>query len=573
MTILIPMVHACGPFFPNRYLDASESRLLDTPEAIFAYEVDRIAPRVNVDERAGTYVVRAAKDVDLKTAYELGREAAARTERQEGRADSERRVARDEAVKWFGLTRALAAQGAPDPDNLSRESIGWEAYAEFHTDNFVPAIRLYLRHHQLGDSSAVNSLRFVMRRLFRNETWRKNGVAEKLANDADARRVWTAWLLAQGDQGFGWGDTEYLQRLATAAQTWAELLCSSGVKDVPDADRFAWVAYEGGLFALAEEWAKLAPKDSGAAEWIRGKLALRKGDLTQGGVHLLNASASPELEKQRTTILGELGRVRLAQDRPVEAMAVWLDGGHWEDAAYLAERVLTLDETCAFLDRTSGAEMWAYVNATGGEKPWLPANPNVALAHLTARRLMRANRPDDARKYFPADLQMMAGAYVGDVRLGFDLTQPDDVRAAAFWRAAQTVHAHGLELLGTELEPDWAIWGGNYDTGSAAKARQEPDGMLQGAFAVTGEELSRLGEHVVPEQRFHYRYRAAQLAWWAVTLMPNDSEETAAVLAKAGRWMRYQDPKTAKEFYQALVIRCGRTELGKKAAERRWFPD
>jgi hypothetical protein len=57
-----------------------------------------------------------------------------------------------------------------------------------------------------------------------------------------------------------------------------------------------------------------------------------------------------------------------------------------------------------------------------------------------------------------------------------------------------------------------------------------------------------VAEHAVPEKRFHYRYRAAQLAWWAAALMPNDSEETAAVLAEAGGWLKRGDPKTAEAF-------------------------
>ncbi|ATC64051.1 hypothetical protein CMV30_08860 [Nibricoccus aquaticus] len=559
---LTSVTQACGPDFPNRYLDAPEGRILASPEAVFANEVERIASCGATKKSQSGRVIGQDERVDVETAYRLGREAAARTERCEGVSDDARREAREEAVKWFGLTRALVEAGAKDEPNLARESIGWEAFAELHTGNFIQAITLYLRHHREGDDTAINSLRFVMRRLFRDETWRKQGLGEKLAQDVASRQVWTAWLIAQGSGGSGWDDTEHMERVAAAARIWAELLNKTGVCDVPEADRFAWVAYQGGNFVLAREWVRFAPADSGVAEWLRGKLALRAGDLAGGERHLRAAAGSSELAVQRPVILGELGRVFLAKNCGVRALEAWMSGGHWEDAAYVAERVLSLGELRAYVDRA--AQEGAPEN---GEEM------RGRLRHLLARRLMRANRDDDTVDYFSEELRVVAREYAADVRMGFDLKETDAVRAAAFWRAAKIARERGMELLGTELEPDWAIWGGSFETGAAAKAREELAASPGGTFATTKEELERVMEHAVPEQRFHYRYRAAQLAWWAAGLMPNDAEETAAILSEAGGWLKNRDPQAAKAFYQALAIRCGRTELGRRAAERRWFAD
>ena len=44
-TGLSPVVPACGPDFPNRYLDATTEQMLATPEAFFAAEIERIAPQ------------------------------------------------------------------------------------------------------------------------------------------------------------------------------------------------------------------------------------------------------------------------------------------------------------------------------------------------------------------------------------------------------------------------------------------------------------------------------------------------------------------------------------------------
>ena len=126
-----------------------------------------------------------------------------------------------------------------------------------------------------------------------------------------------------------------------------------------------------------------------------------------------------------------------------------------------------------------------------------------------------------------------------------------------------------MTLMGAELEPDFAIWDGGFSGYGAAEERAK---LEPGPFSVTKEEGERLGTLTVPLKRFSYRYRAADLAWWAAALLPNDSEETATILMTAGGWLKSRDPVEANRFYQALVIRCGKTKLGKAAADRHWFP-
>jgi hypothetical protein len=89
----------------------------------------------------------------------------------------------------------------------------------------------------------------------------------------------------------------------------------------------------------------------------------------------------------------------------------------------------------------------------------------------------------------------------------------------------------------------------------------------------TPDELKRLENTAPPQKRFHYRHRAAELGWWAASLMPNDSDKTAHILNTAGGWLKNRAPQEANRFYQALVIRCGNTRLGKQAAARNWFPE
>jgi hypothetical protein len=140
-------------------------------------------------------------------------------------------------------------------------------------------------------------------------------------------------------------------------------------------------------------------------------------------------------------------------------------------------------------------------------------------------------------------------------------------RAHAGFRAACITRKGGLTLQGTEGEPDWAEYGAEYDLGSLADHRKE-----QRVFAPSADELARVERHKAkPNQRYHYRYRAADLAWDAAQFLPS-GDEKAGVLATAGNWIEKEDPKAADRFYKALVRCCGDTELGQAADETRWFP-
>ena len=55
-------------------------------------------------------------------------------------------------------------------------------------------------------------------------------------------------------------------------------------------------------------------------------------------------------------------------------------------------------------------------------------------------------------------------------------------------------------------------------------------------------------------------------------MMPEQTDRTARRFCIAGRWLCVRDDQAADRFYKALVRRCGKTALGKKADKLRWFP-
>lgn len=473
---------------------------------------------------------------------------------------AERVAANREAQRHLREARALVAEGFSDPLGLAAASFGWEARAALLTKDFSNAITLYLAQHAAGDASAVPSLQRAARSAV--DSYPRD--YEALVREPMVRRVVTAYFIARGLPRYGEPGP-----VPEQLKAWAIALEQADIGAVPDADRIAWLAYEAGLFALAQRWADIAPIDSPEAHWIRAKLALRSGNLRGGEKFLRTALESLRLgEAHRARINAELGRVCLAQDDFSGALSAALNGGHWEDAAFVAEKVMTLADLEAFVDRAVALKPEIILNSSWGR----PENLTAALRHLLARRLARAGKAERAENYFSPEMRATYHAYVIAVQNGFDVTKPTAVRAEAFWNAAKIVRKDGMQLLGTELEPDWRIWEGLFETDPSAKARRNGPGNQGGVFAPTSVELTRLEKQTAPAKRFHYRYRAAELAWWSASLLPNDSDETAQILATAGGWLKARDPQAAQPFYQALVIRCGNTALGRAAATKHWFP-
>lgn len=647
-------VFACGPDFPNRYLDLPASAMLAAPEGFFAVEIERLAatpastsrganeeakddPR-ETDELREALIKRgeaAASAEKIVAAYQRYRtQQRARVEdntvappgdmpaglpsefahylagskawyendfdgaRSEWRAvlalpaaerqyrstwaaymlgrSTEGDFPPDEAQHWFTETRRLAQAGFVDSINLVGASYGIEAHWAMALQDYGRAIGLYLDQYATGDASAYQSLRMAAAAAALSDDQQKC----EMAREPRVRRVLTAWFLARFVSDYG------AEPEVAPLRAWTAALVKAQVKEVEHADRLAWLAYEAGEFDLATTWAGLALDASGETHWIRAKLALRENRLCVGAKELSRAEESPSLAGiYRSKVLGELGRVQLALDHREAALTAWLDGAHWEDAAYVAERLLTIDELKIFQSNYRPAMRPLYEpyngevvrpKTVGLQQVMRPdfrdeAHPSLQLelAELLARRLVRAGRVEEAAVYFCAKNRITLKAYVADVQAGFNITLRSKKRAMAFWRAAKLAREEGMVLMGAELQPDYAIWGGSFSNYGAAEERLKMDA---GAFSPTKEESERLAAIAIPAKRFSYRYRAADLAWWAAALLPNDDDQTAEILNQAGGWLKSRDPVEANRFYQALVIRCGRTKIGRAAAEQHWFP-
>lgn len=511
----------------------------------------------------------------------------------------------DEARRWYQHVRELATAGFHDRLGLAAASLGYEAQLAMGTHDHARAIPLYLEQFSAGETNtSVQSLRLAAKHAV------AGGVEplRALARLPEPRRVITAWLISR-EPRVNWSGPENVD---PDTVRWLEAVEAADVREVELSEQLALAAYQSGEFLLTRRWLQHAPADSLAARWLRAKLLLWDGDFA-GAAKLHSAilrefpgvfepaphafitglTNAPGLfgrlqvewlggERENGSavrlLAGEAGLFRLQRREFAEAMDVLLRAGFWMDGAYLAERVLTLDELKLHVERCWPAPVKTPERAE--QIIWGPgANPDAVareLRYLLARRLAREQRGAEAVGYFPAEQRGDFLKLREAQRLGHDLTRPKVERKESLVTAARLLRHQGMELIGTETGPDWAVHGGQFDIGVTPESRKVAAFDGEEEFPVPGataEELQRAARHRPrPEARFHYRHLAAEVAWEAAQLMPDQSPELARWLCEAGGWLKRTSPDEADRFYKALVRRCGRTDIGRAADQLRWFP-
>ncbi len=608
---------ACGPFFPNRFITGGDVVATQLASVNFRSMLKDLTPKVSggavklegaryryVEEMSGN-----GADIQNESRkehpqlrqfqlYDLGRECyskkdltgacAAWAELLALPAEQNRERAvwaaymtgralhatePSKAVQCYQQTRRLEAAGYADRLGLATASIGWEARIALDRHDYIRAIGLYTEQYVAGDPSAQESIVTTMRAISHATAPQ----IDELARNLNARTLVTAWVAARPTASI----TDDIAEPDFCVR-WVDALARNQIKDVPNAALVAWAAYQNGRFDLAKSWSEVAGADSTMGQWVHSKLLCREGKLDEAAKVLANVIRSQpdrnglklgywwggyeeyewDSELPSAIAHGELGLLQLTRRHYEEALGSFLDGKHWSDAEYVAERVLKPEELTAFI-----ASRW-------------PAGPQQAVAddmrdklrYLCARRLVRLGRFDEAQAYLPAELKPVLARYRAALATGRDPKVAKAKRAQALITAARIGRNDGMSLMGTEGEPDFAIWDGDFETGHPLlrSTGREPPPLLVRASSDEVERVKSSDSN--PSKRFHYRYVAADLAWEAAVLMPDGDPKTAALLCEAGGWIKIADPKAADRFYKALVRRCGDTELGKQADKLRWFP-
>jgi len=577
------------------------------------------------DYHKGAFAFRNADHANAKSAWEglLKRPAGERLYRSTWAAYMLGKLALEtdryeDAIKFFQMTRQLAKEDFADSLGLAADSYGWEANAELAARHSDKAARLYLTQLAMGDGSAIGSLKSVIPLLpstpspdepkptdpallaaAAEEAKVNQAAVDAAVKDPILRRLITASILSNIEKR--WPGDE--SKPDTDAQTrWLALMEKLGGQDNTDAENLGWVAYTAGKYADAARWLKLSSGKTPAAQWLKAKLALRNGKLADATTALSEAVRGlQEKEELENTLIdgpielpykatrGDLGMVLLSRGDFVQALDTFLQGGLWEDAAYVAERCLTKKELCDYTDKHFSPEMLTELRAKKGGVTPEEDRINVQghkFRALVARRLVREDDYKKARTYFEDKWWPALDDYTATLAKANNEKAPKKERARALFHAAWIARYQGLELMGTEVGPDNASFGGDMPwpdtamerlTGKphAVEDRDKEDDTrktISLALPVSAEEKKRLAATKLnPELRFHYRHVAAGLAWKAASLLPDGAEETADVLNSAGSWIKTKHEKQADRFYQAIERRCSKTEIGKEAVKKHWF--
>ena len=535
------------------------------------------------------------------------------------------------ATEWFQRTRELAKAGFADSLSLAAESYGWEGRAEWKQDHPEKAAPLFMNQLALGDPSAVISLKALIPdreavsgllnygpepeetekwtdEQKRDEEQKEMAKLKVAAQDPLLRRLITVHILATAVSPDDYYTEGSKKEGVDRSARWFNIIKQANLGQVEDAEYLGWISYNQGDYKGAAHWLELNKGDSAAALWLKAKLQLRAGKFTDAtntmarAIDIMRTSpayTSREGEEWATEDLsgkgeywgfasrasGDLGGLQLARGDFVQALDVLFKGELWEDAAFVAERVLTTNELKQYVDALPQTE-----------PPKEGEDYHRKLRYLLGRRLVREDRYDDAKQYMPAPYDKILEKYVKALKDGANEKLSKTERAHAWFTAAWLARYDGMELMGTEGAPDAFAEGGSFEMPDLAKERRtgtyqtvaydkegqalyDKDGnpkmkSVPAFLKASAKEVQRLNTNkIAPDIRFHYRLIAGALAMKAAALLPDNSEEVADVVNTAGLWVKDRDEKTGNRYMQTMERRCSKTEIGRAAIAKHWFVD
>ncbi|WP_085638680.1 MULTISPECIES: hypothetical protein [unclassified Pseudomonas] len=473
-------------------------------------------------------------------AYSLGRSLYAMSGQADDALDP-----LEQALAAFRQTRQLNIDGFSDPLELGVASLGEEARVLRTTGDWNGAIELYAAQNQHGSMVGASSLKLLVNDLV---ALPEDQLAKLLRGKAVQQLV-TASLISR----IGWSFGEQPER----EKALIKLLQDSTRGSLDNADRLAAMNYQQGDYATAKAFLEHAG-DGGLAWWLRAKLAVRDGDSNAAAAAYAKAAqAFPKDEswgerrtpdwafetlRPKCRVDGESAILDLqrgdylqAFDRLYQSQDIY-----WFDAATVAERVLTLDELKRYVDEKVPAPP---VLSQQDRDNYVPLSVAANLRNLLGRRLLREGRYEEAVGYFDnPDLQNKARLY-GQQRLNADSAWWPTKRAAALFNAAWTAREWGMDILGYEMAPDYATFGGNY--------RLETTELKVGPLVADAEVQRQKASEAQPDVRYHYRFVATALANRAADNLPHTSQAFAAVLCTAAGWNSSEEDQ--RGLYQRYV--------------------
>ena len=226
-----------------------------------------------------------------------------------------------------------------------------------------------------------------------------------------------------------------------------------GNQKVYCAERLAWEAYYSGKYKECENFLYQLKDDSMIKLWLKARFARRKKQYAKAAMYLKkwlllykNSQKTPLYLREAdgkhikfsTEVRALYGTVQALQNNLLEALYSFMKAESWEDAAFIAEKMLELDMLEKFCENHKGA---------------FKKTIQKRLEHLLARRLMRKWQYYEALKWMPKSFKETVRKYIKLSKIGNDLKYTKDERALAFYNLGKLTR-HGDFLFATEFHPD-----------------------------------------------------------------------------------------------------------------------
>lgn len=471
----------------------------------------------------------------------------------------------DKSIGYFERTRELSLQGYSDLLHLTVDSQGWQAMAEWQIEKFRVAFLRYLNVYRGGPTdTSLSSLIMICKRIAA-----MNPIPEEIVRESCCRKIVTAWLLSGGSP--------------SCVLPWRSVVQNANLTFEPaEGEQLAWLAYQSGDFELTQKWLPSQESFSPIGYWVQSKLDLRAGKIEEA-VAALRKIRDQFPNDENKLASAELGVLKLGRQEYAEALDAFARAVYWSDSAYVAERVLTIDELKKYVKSHQNDPI-----LNRQQQLWFSQRQFTTLEnlrYLLARRLVRENRWKEAMEYFPDSIRPLFDQYAFYSRKSFDKKFSSHERAENFFAAGKLLRESGMEIMGTESDPDWRMSDGQFDPvgpvevraqGKTDRLPETPISLRQALSASDSEKKRSQKNAPNPNRRFHYRPLAISLLWESAKLLPDNDPLTARVLYTG--WLysmqdeRYSVKNDSDRFYKTLVRRCRKLPIGEAAYQEHWIP-
>lgn len=506
----------------------------------------------------------------------------------------------------FAAVPQLARDGSLDPAKVSENAAYWIAFTRsmilpsqrliaLGEADYVGAVETYLRMPRRGEANAVNSCLHLLVKLCKENNLRPALASENL------RKLMTFYLASAGGD---FPDTRLgPDSLNACSIAWLDLISEAKADPSFALRHLAVIQYRCDRWQDCRDTAARLPKTDPLRQLLLSRCNLRlTGDLSASRSLLegadpakivaASAQTTPatgfydysviiDLKSEaelRERVSGERGMLALSAGEFPEALRLFDEGRYAEDAFYVAECLMPLDDLKAYVDRRRSAKAplikyrWYYGN-----------NDFDDLEYELCSRLMRAGRTEEALDYVNPDIRTKTASYLLLLRAAERTDVSPRERADSYWRAALLVRQIGETVLHSPYGLSWSSGEGwhvshSYIPGFRSRSFEYTYGAPEMKVLTCGaEELRRLREweslHMGASARSERdaRYAAFELALKAARLLPDNDPAGAQIVQYAGNLLKYREPKAAMPAYRLLISRFKQTPFGAHALKANWF--